>query len=294
MSTGTAVPGDRRLTLEHLRTLTAIADHGGFQQAGQVLCRTQSAVTQSLKRLEEILGCRLMTRRHGRFLGLTPAGRMFLESARDILSRAREAADAVARPGLSGRLRLGVPDDFTLSDITGLVARFRERWPGLDVETVSALSGRLFELFTRRELDLAILLRLESTDALPFPTGTLCRDIRSIPLVWAIRANFRPEIAGDLPLVSFPEGCAYRRAAIQALNGVGRAYLVVYESASGENIRQAVSAGLGAAALPQSALGPDHVAAEKYGLPPLPGVRLILAVRPDAPAALAFADLIAP
>jgi DNA-binding transcriptional LysR family regulator len=289
-----AALGDRRLTLEHLRTLAAIADQGGFHRASQALGRTQSAVTQSLKRLEDILGCRLMERRHGRFLGLTGPGRLFLDSARDILARTREAADAVGRPELSGRFRLGVPDDFAVADITGLVARLSARSPRLRIETTSALSDHVLELFANRELDLAVFKRV-AADAVDLPESGPYRDIRSEPLCWAARDAARPDRFAELPLAVFPPGCAYRQAAVRALEAAGRPYYFAYTSAAYENVRQAVSAGLGVAVLPQSALAPDHaVLSPGDGFPDLPPVRLSLAARPDDATALAFAELLAP
>jgi molybdenum-dependent DNA-binding transcriptional regulator ModE len=66
---------DRRITLEQLRTLASILEVGGFQGASYQMHRTQSAVTQSLKKLEEILGCRLLERKQRHVAGLTPSVR---------------------------------------------------------------------------------------------------------------------------------------------------------------------------------------------------------------------------
>ncbi|NDY58625.1 LysR family transcriptional regulator [Desulfovibrio sulfodismutans] len=283
--------GDRRLTLEHLRTLVTLADLGGFQRAGEALGRTQSAVTQSLRKLEEILDCRLVERRHGRYLGLTDQGRRFFDAARDILARAREAADAVGRPELSGLFRLGVPDDFPVADIHGVIARLLERNPGLRIETTSALSAHIRELFADRALDLALYKRVEPDDG---PAGD-GRDVRSEPLCWAARRPMRLDRFAVVPLAGFPPGCAYRRAAVRALEAAGMPFHFAYTSASYENVRAAVSAGLGIAALPASALAPDHaVPAEGHGFPALPMVRLTLAIRPDSPTARGFADLAFP
>lgn len=282
--------GDRRLTLEHLRTLATVAELGGLFRAGEALGRTQSAVSQSLRRLEEIVGCRLVTRRHGQYFGLTAPGRRFFDAARDILARTREAAEAVGRPELSGRFRLGVPDDFPVADIHGIVARLLERNPGLRIETASALSAHIQEMFAAKALDLGVFKRLETDE-----TAAGCRDIRSEPLRWAARRPVPLDRAADLPLAGFPPGCAYRRAAVRALETAGKAFHFAYVSASYENVRAAVSAGLGIAALPASTLARDHVVlSEEHGLPALPMVRLTLAINPDHPAALTFADLAFP
>jgi len=287
----TAPFGDRRLTLEHLRTLVTLVDLGGFHRAGEALGRTQPAVTQSLRKLEDILGCRLVERRHGHYFGLTAPGRRFADAARDILARAREAADAVARLELSGLFRLGVPDDFPVADIHGIIARLLERNPGLRIETTSALSAHIRELFAAKALDLALFKRVEPDD----PMDGECRDLRTEPLRWAAGRPAHPDRLAGVALAAFPPGCAYRRAAVRALEAAGRPFHFAYTSASYENIRAAVSAGLGIAALPAGALAQEHaVLSEEHGFPALPMVRLALAVRPDHPTARTFADLAFP
>lgn len=67
--------------LEHWRTLDAVITHGGVSQAAQKLHRTQSAVSYSLKQLEEQAGIALVSL-VGRKLQLTPAGQQLLQEAR--------------------------------------------------------------------------------------------------------------------------------------------------------------------------------------------------------------------
>jgi DNA-binding transcriptional LysR family regulator len=68
-----------------LRTFVAIADHGGFTRAGELVNRTQSAVSMQMKRLEEDVLQRKLFERDGRQVRLTPEGQVLLGYARRIL-----------------------------------------------------------------------------------------------------------------------------------------------------------------------------------------------------------------
>ena len=71
---------------ELLRTFVAIADHGGFTRAGEVVNRTQSAVSMQMKRLEDDIVQRSLFQRDGRTVSLTAEGQVLLGYARRILS----------------------------------------------------------------------------------------------------------------------------------------------------------------------------------------------------------------
>src|SRR5260370_33378211 len=106
---------DRRITLEQLRVLVSVIEAGGFQSASRQIHRTQSAVTQSLKKLEEILGCRLLERPQGHVLGLTPEGERFLPAPREILPRVSDALRAVQIPDRKGKIPVGEPHAFAIT-----------------------------------------------------------------------------------------------------------------------------------------------------------------------------------
>src|SRR5690625_5105046 len=71
----------RNISLRQLRAFQAVAHHGSFVAAARSLFITQSALSGSIKQLEETLGVRLFDRTT-RMNGLTEAGRMFLEDVR--------------------------------------------------------------------------------------------------------------------------------------------------------------------------------------------------------------------
>src|SRR5258705_9495366 len=99
------------LDLDLLRSFVSVVDAGGFTRAGERVHRTQSTVSQQIRRLEDTLGRELL-HRNGKQATPTEEGERLLSYARRILALAEEACDVVARPAGDGVVRLGVPEDF--------------------------------------------------------------------------------------------------------------------------------------------------------------------------------------
>src|SRR6201996_9407564 len=74
----------RNLDLDLIRTVVAVADSGSMTVAANRLHMTQGAVSQQVKRLEDVLGCLLFVRKT-RKLELSPQGEQFLVKARQLL-----------------------------------------------------------------------------------------------------------------------------------------------------------------------------------------------------------------
>jgi len=266
---------DRRITLEQLRAFVMIAEGGSFAGASLELGRTQSAVTQSLKKLEQILDCVLIERRQGHFAGLTAEGARFLPMAKEILARLSDAVGSFQRPPLAGRIRLGVPDDFDVLDIHGVLSRCLDMNPGLRIEVTSAMSATIVDMFNAGEMDVALLNRARGES--PNVGGAPRKVLRSEPLFWVGREKTALDHFSTVPLVSFPEGCTYRKTMLLAMQRAGKSAYLAYTSSSYENIRRAVSAGLGIAVLPRGAVRSDHmILGAEEGFPPLPEAELVM------------------
>lgn len=98
------------LDLDLLRSFVSVVDAGGFTRAGERVHRTQSTVSQQIRRLEETVG-RPLLHRDGKRVTPTEEGERLLAYARRILALAAEAHDVVARPASEGTVRLGLPED---------------------------------------------------------------------------------------------------------------------------------------------------------------------------------------
>jgi DNA-binding transcriptional LysR family regulator len=263
------------LDLDLLRSFVSVVDAGGFTRAGERVHRTQSTVSQQIRRLENTLGRELL-HRNGRRATPTEEGERLLSYARRILALAEEARDVVARPADGGIVRLGIPEDFAAQRLTEMLSQFARSHTGLRLDVRCDLSIDLRRDIERGELDLALLKRdLGEVGALCCWPERLC---------WVTSRGQPIDIRHDpIPLAVFPQGCLYRNRAIHALEAAGRAWHIAYTSPNFSSIQAAVSAGFGVSILPSTALLKDHlVLSGKKALPPVDNTELALLVTPNA------------
>ena len=276
------------LDLELLRSFVSVVDAGGFTRAGERVHRTQSTVSQQIRRLEEDVGQPLLNRT-ARDVTPTEAGERLLSYARRLLSLAEEARDVLTRPGNEGAVRLGINEDFAAYRLTKLLATFSRARPGLRLDVRSDQSMYLQRDLERGELDLALLKRAagEKGGAIAvWPERVHWVTSKSHPVDPAIRS---------VPLIGFPAGCLYRAGAIHAIESAGRAWHMAYTSSSLAGIQAAVAAGLGLSILSEMAIQADHrVLTAKDGFAPIDRTEVALMASPDASAAtLRLADRLA-
>src|SRR5579872_2491832 len=131
------------LDLELLRSFVSVVDAGGFTRAGERVHRTQSTVSQQIKRLEEDVGQALLIR-SGKDVTPTEAGERLLTYARRLLALAEEARDVLSRPSSEGAIRLGITEDFAAYRLTRLLATFARSHPTLRLDVRSGQSLFLY------------------------------------------------------------------------------------------------------------------------------------------------------
>ena len=275
------------LDLELLRSFVSVVDAGSFTRAGERVHRTQSTVSQQIKRLEDELGCPLLNRT-GKQVVPTEHGERLLSYARRLLSLAEEARDVLARPGNEGAVRLGIPQDFAAFRLTKLLATFARSHPGLRLDVRADQSVYLQRDLERGDLDLALIKRDAGGDG-----GIAAWPER---LHWVTsRANPAHAGSGSVPLIFFPTGCLYRTRAIHALESAGRTWHMAYTSSSLAGIQAAVAAGMGLSILSEMAIQADHrVLTARDGFSPIDRTEVALVTSPEAsPATLRLADRLA-
>lgn len=274
--------------MDILRTLAAAQQLGGFNRAADQIGRSQSAVSQQIRRLEEQVGEPLF-RKSGRGLVLTEAGDVMLAYARRILDLNDEALTAVRGVAIEGMVRFGLPSDFAETGLSTTLGRFKRAHPAVLIEAMVDRNAVLLDQLDKGQLDLALAFGGEArADA---------EHLATLPMTWIGPASGeRPSAMGEpLSLVMYGPPCFFRQAAIDALDRAGRPWRTAFTSTSLHGLWAAVDAGLGitlrtAAGLPRSLVVLD----ESSRLPPVPTIELSLhdAGRKLSAAALRLKDIL--
>lgn len=146
-----------RLTLEALRTLEAIAEHGSFAAAAEVLHRVPSALTYTVQKLESDLDLRLFER-SGRRAVLTPVGEVLVEQARDLLRQAESVEHHVRQlaKGWETRLTIAVDGLLPLPSLHPLIAAFDTLACSTQLRFTQEVFGGPWDALIDRRADLAV------------------------------------------------------------------------------------------------------------------------------------------
>lgn len=270
---------------ELLRSFVAIADHGGFTRAAEAVNRTQSAISMQMKRLEEDVLQRALFERDGRQVRLTAEGQVLLGYARRILKLHGEVLTTFREPHMVGSVRIGTPDDYVMRFLPGILSRFAQAYPLVQVEVRCESSSQLLQ---RNDLDLSIITCEPGTEV-----GQLLRRER---VVWAEASGFNTHEQRPIPLAVFNSDCFCRAWACNALDGLEIPYRIAYSSPSLSALMAVVGAGLAVTAQLKTLLPPDMRqlgAAEGFPELPLSSIVLLRNERSQSQVSETLAEFIA-
>ncbi|AKV07782.1 LysR family transcriptional regulator [Pseudomonas fluorescens NCIMB 11764] len=260
------------LDLELLKSFVCVVDEGSFTRAAERVHRTQSTVSQQIRKLEELVGHALLLRdRTGQNISVTEHGELLIHYARRLLALSSEAVEALASDLDLEILRIGVPEDFDARRMAVILAGFNRSRPEARLETVSGMSTDLKQKLATGAIDIALVKREPDSG----PSWAAWPEA----LVWVKGAGV-DSAQGVLPLALFPQGCIYRQRAIRLLDVAQRPWRVAFGSHSLTGIQAAVASGLGLSVLPASAVLPEHTVCTD--LPELPPTELALISREGA------------
>ena len=240
--------GTRTLDLDLLRCFVTIAETGSFTRAGERLGRTQSTISLQVKRLEDQID-RAVFLRTPRSLRLTPDGERLLGPARQLLRLNDATIAELFEPDMTGRVRIGVPEDFATAHLPTVLSGFAKAHPLVELEVTCDLTLNLLDRFHEGAFDLVLVKREPSAQ---LEGVRVWRE----PLVWVARDQLAVAGQSTVPLVVSPEPCVYRKRAIDALEAVGRKWRVTYTSTSLAGSQSAVNEGLGITVLPREMVPP--------------------------------------
>jgi len=285
---------------DRLTVFRTVAREGGFSKAARKLLRTQPAISQAIRLLEEDLGERLFDRR-GRETKLTAAGAVYLEhvdAAFDALERGRARLSA-RRALLEGELVIGTSDTIACYVLPPVLAAFRAEHPGVEVRISNRPTPVTVDQLRSRDVDVGFVtwpIREKGLRCAPLARR---EDVAIFapdhPL--ADRRRLSLTTLGRHPLLLLDRSSGSRRFIDRCFADAGVTPHITMELASIEVIKQLVRLGFGASIVPAIAVAGEREAGTLRACPVLPraqqrqvGVAL-LDGRPVAPAAAGFIDI---
>jgi DNA-binding transcriptional LysR family regulator len=252
---------------ELLKAFVAVADHRSFTRAATQLNRTQSAVSMQIRRLEDRLGATLFQRTKAN-VALSPSGEGLLGYARRILSLNDEAVARLREHKVEGVVRLGVMDDYGSAIVPPLLASFVAGYPLIQVQMETGLTSmmpaRLGEAF-----DLVIAMHPKGSGEGEF--------LRHEQAVWATSSHHSVEKQDPLPVALYPQGCLFRKWAMEALDKAKRRWRLAFVSHSVAAAESIAAQGL-AVTVVKAGTFPAKLRplSGRDGLPPLPAADICL------------------
>ncbi|MEC8964021.1 MAG: LysR family transcriptional regulator [Pseudomonadota bacterium] len=257
----------KQLSLDTLRTFVSVIELGGYAKAGDFLGRSQPAISLQIKKLESQLDRKLFTKVGQRHVP-SADGNWLYPKAKELLELNDNIFRSLTPAPLSGRLRLGIPNEFASTLLPGLIGEFSKRYPDVSLEVTSALSRDLLHPTQRDHFDLILALVNpgEQTEG---------EVVLEDDVVW-VGDTAHPLVGNNIPLVLAPDGCMYRSRVIEQLKQQTFAWKISYTNADLGGLVAAIQQGLGVTALANSSLPANLVALNHPHLPKLGKVNICL------------------
>ena len=155
------------IKLELYRVFREVAETGNFSRAAQNLFISQSAVSQSVRQLEDALQTRLFLRTP-RGVALTEDGRLLFDYVRSAMGLLEAGEDklAQARALQTGSLTIGASDTVTRYFLLPHLEAFRRRYPNIHLQIISGRSGKVLGLLRSGKVDVAFASTPEDDESL--------------------------------------------------------------------------------------------------------------------------------
>lgn len=255
------------MDLVQLEIFTAVAESGSINAAAQKVHRVPSNLTTRIKQLEADLGVDLFIRENQR-LKLAPAGHSFLHYSKRILELVAEARMAVSGNEPQGMLALGSLESTAAVRIPGVLARFNQRYPKIQLSLSTGPSGDQIDGVLEGKLSAAFV---DGPVLHPALEGLAVYEEEMVIVAPADHAPVtHAQQVNGANIYAFRANCSYRRHFESWFQHDRAIAGKIHEMESYHGMLACVVAGAGLALMPRSMLEsmPGSHQASAWPLPP--------------------------
>jgi DNA-binding transcriptional LysR family regulator len=228
------------LDLELIKAFLTVVESKGFKAAAEQLHKTPAAISQQIKRLEGILGHRVLERSN-QGISLTSAGEVLKTKGQRLMSLNYELLGDLRENELAGQLNFGAPTDYAPTLLKKLLPIFQREFPKVSPKIVLERSRSLRPRVKAGTLDLAIVAIEPDTEE-----GNA---LWTEEISWFGRST---DPDGTARIGVLTTDCILRDHALRNLNDMQTNHNLVLEAGTVASLRDAVEAGFCQAFLPVS------------------------------------------
>jgi len=241
------------MELTQLEVLVAVAQEKGFSRAAERLHRTQPAVSQAVRRLEEELGRRVFDR-SSKDGTLTDAGKVLYGYALQMLNLRRDAATAIQDLGELRRGKVVIAaNEYTVVHLLPLIAAYRVLHPTVKVEVKRSLASEIPSELLRRDAELGLLTYRPAQPGLT--SVAVARDDLGLLVAPGHRLARRSEVSvrelGAETFLAHNVRSPYRERVLQSFARCRTPLNIAVELPSLDAIKRLVEQGVGVALMPR-------------------------------------------
>ncbi|QIH08904.1 MULTISPECIES: LysR family transcriptional regulator [unclassified Pseudomonas] len=246
------------MTVKQIRAFLAVAHSMSFALACERLHLSQSALSLTIKALEEGLGGRLFTR-NTRNVALTPEGEALLPLARRLIADWDNAEDEMRQRFTlqRGRVTLAAMPSFAGNLLPPILKQFRARYPQVNVTVDDVINEQVLEMVRDREVELGVAFEPQDNTSLVFTPLYIDRFVAVVPRDSPLAGRHEIDWQTLLqePFITLQRPSTVRVMLEEHLRARGVQLPVEFESHQLATVGRMVASGLGVSAVPALCAG---------------------------------------
>lgn len=246
------------LLARSVKAFIAVAEELHFGRAAQRLHMSQPPLSQQIREFENAVGAALFLRTT-RSVQLTPAGKLMLDRARQLVADANEAVHAAQQlaSGETGSMTLGFTHSTVYRVLPKVLVAFRQQAPGVRLDLKQQTSDMLIDGLRAGRIDV-VLARLSRAMMEDFEVKVVARD----PMVVVMPAHHplaalrrvRVDALQGMPFIGFsPDGARYFHELVASIFAAAGVQPDMKYASILPTLLALVEAGMGVALVPESA-----------------------------------------